>query len=76
MHGTPVLTDAQPDIPHCFEAGTEMLIYQNADDLNNIVSALRRDPGRAAAIGMAGRRRVLSCHTYAHRLDQLAGLVG
>lgn len=76
IHGTPVITDAQPDIPHCFEAGTEMLIYQNADDLNQIVASLRRDPARAAAIGLAGQRRVLACHTYAHRLESIAALVG
>jgi spore maturation protein CgeB len=74
--GTPVISDAQPDISRCFEAGTEMLIYQNADELNDIVAALRRDPARAAAIGMAGQRRVLACHTYAHRLDELTTLVG
>jgi hypothetical protein len=75
IYGTPVISDAQPDLPRCFEAGAEMLIYRDAGELNDIVAALRHDPTRAAAIGMAGQRRVLTCHTYAHRLDELAGLV-
>jgi spore maturation protein CgeB len=76
MQGTPVVTDAQPDIPHCFEVETEMLTYQNARHLDEVCAELRRDPSRAAAIGMAGRRRVLACHTYAHRLDTIAALLG
>lgn len=74
--GTPVITDAQPDIPHCFEPGTEMLVYEDAANLNDLYAALRRDPARAAMVGEAGRRRVLAHHTYAHRLDTIAGLAG
>ncbi len=76
VQGTPVITDAQPDISHCFAPGSEMLIYQDADELNDLCVALRREPVRAAAVGLAGQRRVLACHTYAHRLDTLAALVG
>jgi spore maturation protein CgeB len=76
IEGTPVITDAQPDISHCFEAGTEMLVYRNSDDLNEIYAASRRDPEWAATIGLAGQRRVLASHTYAHRLDTIADLVG
>jgi len=76
IEGTPVITDAQPDIPFCFEPGTEMLVYQNSDDLNELHAALRRNPERAAAIGLAGQRRVLANHTYAHRLTMIADLVG
>ena len=76
IQGTPVITDAQPDIPHCFDIGTEMLTYQNAGDLNELCATLRRDPARATAIGIAGQRRVLACHTYAHRLDTIAALAG
>lgn len=76
IQGTPVITDAQPDIPHCFEAGTEMLTYQNAGDLNELLAALRRNPAWAAAIGSAGQRRVLACHTYTHRLATIAALAG
>jgi len=76
IEGTPVVTDAQPDIPFCFEPGTEMAVYQNSDDLNELYAELRREPARAAAIGLAGQRRVLANHTYAHRLDTIAKLVG
>ncbi len=76
IQGTPVITDAQPDIPHSFDPGTEMLVYQDVDELNALYAGLRADPARAAAIGAAGRRRVLAQHTYAHRLDTLGALAG
>jgi spore maturation protein CgeB len=76
IEGTPVISDAQPDIPVCFEPGTEMLVYQDAGELNVLYAALRRDPARALAIGLSGQRRVLASHTYAHRLNTIADLVG
>jgi len=76
IQGTPVITDAQPDIAHCFEVGTEMLVYQDVEELNELCAELRRDSARAAAVGLAGQRRVLASHTYAHRLDTIAALVG
>ncbi len=76
IHGTPVLTDAQSDVRHCFEVGSEMLVYRDAGELNELYAALRRDPVRARAIGLAGQRRVLAYHTYARRLETIAALVG
>jgi spore maturation protein CgeB len=76
IHGTPVVSDAQADIPHCFDPGTEILVYRDAAELNDLYAALRRDRQRATAIGLAGQRRVLAHHTYAHRLDTIAALAG
>jgi spore maturation protein CgeB len=76
IQGTAVITDPQSDVKFCFDEGSEILVYQDADELNDLYAALRRDPAGAAVIGLAGQRRVLACHTYAHRLDTIAGLVG
>ncbi len=73
--GTPVIADAQADIPLCFEPGTEIVIYQDVDELNGLYAHLRRDPALARAVGLAGQRRVLANHTYAHRLDAISLLL-
>lgn len=71
---TPVVTDDQGDLPLCFEPGREMLVYRDADELNQQYARLQREPGLAAAVGEAGQRRVLAEHTYGHRLATLARL--
>jgi spore maturation protein CgeB len=76
IQGTAAVTDPQSDLRFCFDEGKEILVYQDTDELNELYAALRRDPARAVAIGLAGQRRVLACHTYAHRFDTLAGLAG
>jgi spore maturation protein CgeB len=76
VHGTPVVSDAQPDVPLCFELGKEMLVYREADELCELYALLRREPDRAKAIGLAGQRRVLAQHTYGHRLEAIAALAG
>lgn len=76
VYGTPVVTDAQSDIERCFEPGREILVYRDAAELDALCNELRRDPARAASIGSAGQRRVLAEHTYTHRLEAIAALVG
>lgn len=76
MQATPVLSDPQPDIAHCFDPGSEILVYRDAEELNGLIAALRRDPERARRIGEAGERRVRAAHTYVHRVATLARAVG
>jgi len=66
--GTPVVSDDQRDLSTCFEEGAEVLVYRCAAELDDICSRLQRDPGLAASIGAAGRRRVLAEHGYGNRL--------
>jgi spore maturation protein CgeB len=75
LSATPVVTDAQADLERCFDPGREILVYQDARELNDIYARLQREPELAAAIGEAGRRRVAAEHTYGRRLAVLAGLV-
>jgi spore maturation protein CgeB len=71
LSATPVVTDAQADLEHCFEPGVETLVWRNAEDLNEIQARLMHDPAEAARVGEAGRRRVLAEHTFGHRLATL-----
>ena len=66
--GAVVLNDHLVDLPRCFEPGREILVYHNADELNDLVARLRREPEFARRIAAAGRQRVLAEHTYAHRV--------
>jgi spore maturation protein CgeB len=75
LTATPVVTDDQADLSLCFEPGREILVYRDADELNDIYARLQHEPQHAAIIGEAGRRRVLAEHTYAQRLAALAELV-
>jgi spore maturation protein CgeB len=75
MASTPVVADNQLDLVRCFEPGREVLMYRDADELNDIYIRLRREPGDAAAIGERGRMRVLAEHTYVRRLEVLTNLV-
>lgn len=60
IQGTPVVTDAQPDITCCFDPETEMLVYRDAGELVELYAALRREPVRAISVGLEGQRRVLA----------------
>jgi len=66
--GAVVLNDHLVDLPRCFEPGREILVYHSADELNDLVARLQREPDFATRIAAAGRQRVLAEHTYAHRV--------
>ena len=74
LAATPVVSDDLADLNRCFDPGTEVLVYHDPGELNDLYARLRRDPGFATAIGAQGRRRVLAEHTYAHRLAALLRL--
>jgi spore maturation protein CgeB len=75
LAATPVVSDDLADLPRCFDPGTEVLVYHDAAELNDLYARLRREPGFATTIGARGRQRVLAEHTYAHRLATLIGLI-
>jgi Glycosyl transferases group 1 len=76
VQGTPVATDARTDLDHCFDIGTEIIVWRDASELDELSRELRRDPARARAIGQAGRKRVLAHHTYTRRLEMIASALG
>ncbi len=75
LAGAAVVTDDQPDLARCFEAGREVAVWRDAEELNAIYERLLADPDEAAALAERGRRRVLADHTYGARLDTLRALI-
>ncbi len=75
LAGAAVVTDDQPDLVLCFEPDAEVLAWRTTDELNAVYERILKDPAWAAAIGEAGRRRVVAEHTYAARLQTLRGLL-
>jgi spore maturation protein CgeB len=71
LSATPVVSDAQQDLERCFEPGAEVTVWRDAVELNAIYDRFRRHPDEAAAIGEAGRRRVVADHGYGARLATL-----
>jgi spore maturation protein CgeB len=72
--GACLITDAWEGIELFLEPGREIIVvrdgYELADQLRRLA------PETARAIGAAARRRILAEHTYRHRAEQLAVLLG
>ena len=75
LAGAAVVTDDQADLALCFEPDAEVLPWRTTDELNARYERILKEPVWAAAIGEAGRRRVVADHTYAARLRTLRGLL-
>lgn len=76
LAGAALITDDQPDLESCFDAGSEVLVWRDTAELNALYARLRGEPAFAARIAERGRSRVLAHHTYAHRLAAMAAALG
>lgn len=65
-----VLTDWRPQMEQLFEPG-EMACYRDADEIPGLVRHYLAHESERRAIAAAGRRRVLACHRWEHRLKTL-----
>ncbi|MBI4660980.1 MAG: glycosyltransferase [Verrucomicrobia bacterium] len=72
-YGCCYLTEQNNDVATAFEIGNEVLAYRNIRDAAEQIRRVQSRPELALEIGLAGRRRVLSSHTWAVRLHELAG---
>ncbi len=59
------------DLPRCFEAGKEILVYEDIEALADIVGDLIGNTERVESVAEAGRARVLSEHTFKHRAERM-----
>ena len=75
LSATPIVSDNQADLGLCFEAGVEVLVYRDADELNGVHARLLGAPDEAARIGQAGRRRLFAEHGFGHRLTTLLAAI-
>ncbi len=75
--GALVLTDAVANgLAELFSVGQELVVFDDDTDLLAKVDYFLAHPQEREAIAAAGQRRALSEHTYAHRVDRLAQIVG
>jgi spore maturation protein CgeB len=70
--GAAVLSDAWEGLDSFFAPGTEILVAEQTED---VLAAINRDPRELAQIGNAARMRVLEEHTSAHRAVELVRLL-
>ncbi|MEJ1337205.1 MAG: glycosyltransferase, partial [Candidatus Sedimenticola sp. (ex Thyasira tokunagai)] len=75
MTGCAYLTTYSDELAHYFVPGKEILFYRNKKELQEIASYYVAHPGEAVAIGLAGRAKALSRHTWEQRWVHLLGVI-
>ena len=71
-----MLTEFRPALPDLFEAGTEVLVFRDFDELVEHASRLLDEPGLTARLGDAAARRAHRDHTLAQRVATIIETVG
>ena len=72
--GACLVTDAWKGIEDFLEPEREVLVAASGEEVAELLDDLT--PERACELGDCARERVLSEHTYAHRAEQLDGILG
>lgn len=70
-YGIAQMVEYRPGIEELFLPGEEILTYTSVDELRSGLERLQRDPQLAARLARNAHQRVLSEHTYHHRIDRL-----
>ena len=70
--GTAIISDAWPGLGDIFAIGRDIMVAQTPDA---VLAILETPPAVRAAVGQAGRARVLAAHTADHRAQSLEGYV-
>jgi spore maturation protein CgeB len=69
-----IVTDAWDGLERFLEPSREVLVAHDGAEVAALLAGLT--PGRARAIGLAARRRVLAEHTYARRAEEVEAALG
>lgn len=69
------LVDARPRMDEFYHQGSEMISFQNAEELLNRVAHYMRDEGERVKIAERAYRRTLCEHGFMQRIRQMAGIV-
>ena len=72
--GACIITDFWEGIEHFLEPGKEILVAENGDEVATILAIMT--PENFNKIGQAALKRVLTEHTYTHRVAQLEKVLG
>jgi spore maturation protein CgeB len=69
--GVPQVVDRRLDLANHFEAGTHLLVFDDADELKRLVRSALQDFAASEALGIAARKQILAAHTYMHRMREI-----
>ncbi len=69
--GAFVLTEWREQLPHLFEVGKEIICYNELDEIPDLIRFYLKHDNEREKIVQAGRKRVLSCHTWEHRVQEI-----
>lgn len=70
-----LLTNYSKALEGMFEPGVEVLSYKNEDEIKIIMDQCMNNDKMIKRVRAAGLRRVLSCHTYDHRVREIVRTV-
>jgi spore maturation protein CgeB len=73
--GTLLITDAKSDLSRLFKPHQEVAVYRSIEECGELINHFLAHPTEREAIAAAGRRRTLSEHTYAHRMQEFLDLL-
>lgn len=65
------LVDYVPEMESLLKPGEEVFVYRTPEEGANMVLNLIKDPGMRDKIARAGHERVMSEHTYVHRMKTI-----
>jgi len=69
--GAFMLTDYQKSIDELFDAGKEIVIFRDREEIPGLVKYYLNNPEERETLSRRGMERVLKQHTYKHRLTTL-----
>lgn len=70
-----VLTDRREQLADLFELGREVVVYDDPSEIPELVEQYLRDESARRCVAQAARARILSEHTYEHRLARLLAVM-
>lgn len=74
-NGVMQISDGGAYLDEFFETGKEIVAYRDTDELLDKLDFYLRNEDARRAIALAGRRRALRDHRFAHRMSQAAQLI-
>ena len=66
-----LVVDRQPDVLRLFSPSEDLEVFNDVNELRELVTHYLRHPKEAARIAKRGRKRVLNNHTYRHRIKEI-----
>lgn len=69
--GSFVLTDYREQMENMFDIGEEIICYKNKEEIPELITFYLSHDKEREQIIRKGRERVLKCHTWTHRMDEI-----